>query len=49
MSSGISVLLEEYALDGDATRFALVATLPVIYCVSIVSPSLTFLSLSTHT
>lgn len=49
MSSGISVLLEEYALDGDATRFALVATLPVIYCVSIVSPSLTFLPSSTYT
>ncbi|KAJ6577934.1 glycosyl transferase family group 2-domain-containing protein [Mycena capillaripes] len=33
--SGISVLLEEYALDGDPTRFALIATLPVIFCVSI--------------
>ncbi|EDR03342.1 uncharacterized protein LACBIDRAFT_331690 [Laccaria bicolor S238N-H82] len=35
MSSGIRVLLEEYALDGSMTRFALLATLPVIYCVSI--------------
>jgi hypothetical protein len=36
MSSGVRVLLEEYALDGNMTRFALLATLPVIYCVSIV-------------
>ncbi|KAF9473864.1 hypothetical protein BDN70DRAFT_352918 [Pholiota conissans] len=35
MTSGVAVLLEEYALDHDATRFALVATLPVIFCVSI--------------
>ena len=35
-SSGVSVLLEEYALDGDPMRFVLVVTLPVIYCVSIV-------------
>ncbi|KAF9532825.1 glycosyl transferase family group 2-domain-containing protein [Crepidotus variabilis] len=34
-SSGVSVLLQEFALDGDLTRFALVVTLPVIYCVSI--------------
>ncbi|KAF7317249.1 hypothetical protein HMN09_00460000 [Mycena chlorophos] len=33
--AGISVLLEEYALDHDPTRFALVLTLPVIFCVSI--------------
>ncbi|KAJ7056829.1 glycosyl transferase family group 2-domain-containing protein [Mycena amicta] len=33
--AGISVLLEEYALDGNATRFVLVLTLPVIFCVSI--------------
>ena len=46
MSSGVSVLLKEYALDHDLTRFALVVTLPVIYCVSIVSPPLAlFLSL----
>ncbi|KAH9484535.1 hypothetical protein JR316_0004017 [Psilocybe cubensis] len=35
MTAGCAVLLEEYRLDGDATRFALVLTLPVIYCVSI--------------
>ncbi|KAJ7829002.1 glycosyl transferase family group 2-domain-containing protein [Mycena olivaceomarginata] len=33
--SGVSVLLKEYALDGDLTRFALMVTLPVIFCVSI--------------
>ncbi|KAJ7032096.1 glycosyl transferase family group 2-domain-containing protein [Mycena alexandri] len=33
--SGLSVLLEEYALDHDPTRFALLVTLPVIFCVSI--------------
>ncbi|KAJ7082932.1 glycosyl transferase family group 2-domain-containing protein [Mycena belliarum] len=33
--SGVSVLLEEFALDGDATRFALVVTLPVIFCISV--------------
>ncbi|KAJ7183586.1 glycosyl transferase family group 2-domain-containing protein [Mycena filopes] len=33
--SGLSVLLEEYALDSDPRRFALLATLPVIFCVSI--------------
>lgn len=36
MTSGIGILLEEFALDGDPTRFALLVTLPVIYCVSIV-------------
>ncbi|PPQ70784.1 hypothetical protein CVT26_014719 [Gymnopilus dilepis] len=35
MTSGVSVLLEEYALDHDPRRFALLATTPVIYCVSI--------------
>jgi hypothetical protein len=34
--SGVSVLLEEYALDRNPTRFALCATLPIIFCVSIV-------------
>ncbi|KAH8835947.1 glycosyl transferase family group 2-domain-containing protein [Flagelloscypha sp. PMI_526] len=34
-TSGVSVLLEEYALDGDMTRFALVATLPIILAISI--------------
>jgi cellulose synthase/poly-beta-1,6-N-acetylglucosamine synthase-like glycosyltransferase len=33
--SGIAGLLEEYALDGNTSRFALVLTLPVIFCVSI--------------
>ncbi|KAJ7470983.1 glycosyl transferase family group 2-domain-containing protein [Mycena latifolia] len=33
--SGVSVLLEEYALDGDPTRFALIATLPIIFCISV--------------
>ena len=42
MSSGIRVLLAEYALDGNMTRFALLVTLPVIYCVSIVRPYLPF-------
>ncbi|KJA17902.1 hypothetical protein HYPSUDRAFT_205759 [Hypholoma sublateritium FD-334 SS-4] len=34
-TAGISVLLEEFALDRDPTRFALMVTLPVIFCVSI--------------
>ncbi|KAG6834901.1 hypothetical protein H0H93_006561, partial [Arthromyces matolae] len=35
MTGGISILLNEFALDGDPRRFALLVTLPVIYCVSI--------------
>ncbi|KAG5644401.1 hypothetical protein DXG03_008568 [Asterophora parasitica] len=35
MTGGISVLLQEYALDGDPRRFALLAALPIIYCVSL--------------
>ncbi|KAK0458084.1 glycosyl transferase family group 2-domain-containing protein [Desarmillaria tabescens] len=35
VGAGISILLEEYALDGDMTRFALAITLPVIFCVSL--------------
>ncbi|KAG6876941.1 hypothetical protein C0993_011855 [Termitomyces sp. T159_Od127] len=35
MTGGISVLLNEWALDSDPRRFALIATLPVIYCISI--------------
>ncbi|KAF9556186.1 hypothetical protein CPC08DRAFT_744026 [Agrocybe pediades] len=35
ISSSFSILLEEYALDHDPTRFALVLTMPIIYCVSI--------------
>ncbi|KAH6902701.1 glycosyl transferase family group 2-domain-containing protein [Coprinopsis sp. MPI-PUGE-AT-0042] len=38
-TAGISNLLQEWALDGDYTRFALVATLPVIFCVSIPEPN----------
>lgn len=45
MTSGIAVLLEEYALDHDPTRFALICTLPVIYCVSIVRSPFPFLLL----
>lgn len=35
MSAGVSILLQEYALDGDATRFALLVTMPIIFCVSL--------------
>ncbi|KAF9053307.1 glycosyl transferase family group 2-domain-containing protein [Panaeolus papilionaceus] len=35
MTSGVSVLLEEYALDHQPMRFLLVLTTPVIFCVSI--------------
>ncbi|KAG6864652.1 hypothetical protein C0991_008069 [Blastosporella zonata] len=35
MTGGITILLEEFALDGDPRRFALLATLPIIYCVSL--------------
>ncbi|KAG5636255.1 hypothetical protein H0H81_008634 [Sphagnurus paluster] len=35
MTSGISILMKEYALDGDPRRFALIVTLPVIFCVSL--------------
>lgn len=37
VTGGVKVLLTEYALDGDPRRFALLITMPVIYCVSIVS------------
>ena len=37
MVSALSVLLEEFALDGSFARFGLLATTPVIFCVSIVS------------
>ena len=39
MVSALSVLLEEFALDGSFARFGLLATTPVIFCVSIVSLS----------
>ncbi|KAG6911398.1 hypothetical protein DXG01_016495 [Tephrocybe rancida] len=35
MTGGVTVLLEEFALDRDPRRFALLVTLPVIYCVSL--------------
>ena len=42
VTGGVNVLLQEWALDGDPKRFALIATLPVIYCVCLVGlPSLT--------
>ncbi|KIL67128.1 hypothetical protein M378DRAFT_329332 [Amanita muscaria Koide BX008] len=34
-TSSIGVLLKEFALDGNYIRFALVATLPVIFCISV--------------
>ncbi|KAF9014299.1 glycosyl transferase family group 2-domain-containing protein [Cyathus striatus] len=35
MSSGVSVLLQEFALDGNPARFGLLVTLPIIYSVSL--------------
>ncbi|RDB23122.1 Glucans biosynthesis glucosyltransferase H [Hypsizygus marmoreus] len=35
MIGGINVLLEEFVLDGDPRRFALIVTLPIIFCVSL--------------
>ncbi|KAL0064026.1 hypothetical protein AAF712_009094 [Marasmius tenuissimus] len=35
VTAGIATLIEEWVLDGDATRFALVVVLPVIFCVSL--------------
>ncbi|TFK67105.1 hypothetical protein BDN72DRAFT_871402 [Pluteus cervinus] len=35
MTAGISVLLQEFALDRDASRFLLLLTMPVIFCVSL--------------
>jgi hypothetical protein len=45
MSAGAGILLEEFALDRNAARFGLLATLPIIFCISVVSCSA--LSLST--
>lgn len=39
IAQGITSLLRSYRLDGTMIRFALVATLPLLYCVSLVSPS----------
>ena len=38
VGNGIRTLLMEWRLDGDATRFALVAVAPLLYCVSLVRP-----------
>ncbi|KAF9262377.1 hypothetical protein L218DRAFT_960195 [Marasmius fiardii PR-910] len=35
VTSGIATLIEEWTLDGDASRFALIVVLPVIFCVSL--------------
>ena len=43
MVSALSVLLEEFALDGGFARFGLLATTPVIFCVSIVGLLLFYL------
>ncbi|KAL6303531.1 glycosyl transferase family group 2-domain-containing protein [Sparassis latifolia] len=37
IASGISILLQESVLDGSYTRFALIVTVPFLFCVSIVS------------
>jgi hypothetical protein len=37
MGSGLRMLLMEFFLDGDYVRFALVATMPFLFCVSLVS------------
>jgi len=35
VTAGVSVLLQEYALDGVTMRFGLLITMPVIFCVSL--------------
>ncbi|KAF7416118.1 hypothetical protein PC9H_002378 [Pleurotus ostreatus] len=35
LASGLSVLLQEWRLDGNTKRFALLATLPFLFCVSL--------------
>jgi hypothetical protein len=37
MGSGLRMLFMELFLDGDSVRFALVATMPFLFCVSLVS------------
>lgn len=37
MAAGINVLIQEWALDNGAIRFALVAWVPLLFCVSLVS------------
>jgi len=38
IGSGVSMLLQEFRLTQDFTRFALLATVPLLFCVSLVSP-----------
>ncbi|KAI0357210.1 hypothetical protein OH77DRAFT_142459 [Trametes cingulata] len=35
IGSGVAILVEEYLLDGDYTRFALLVTAPFLFCVSL--------------
>lgn len=37
MANGVKILLDEWLMDGDFTRFALVATIPLLFAVSMVS------------
>jgi len=37
VTAGASILLEEFALDRNPARFGLLATLPIIFCISVVS------------
>jgi hypothetical protein len=39
VTAGVPVLLQEYALDGTTARFALLVTMPVIFCVFLVRAS----------
>lgn len=39
VGSGTSVLVVEWVLDGSATRFALLVTAPLLFCISLVSPT----------
>jgi hypothetical protein len=38
VGSGVSILFQEWRLTKDYTRFALLATVPFLFCVSLVSP-----------
>lgn len=35
MASGINIVLQEWALDGDFIRFALFAVVPFLFCISL--------------
>ena len=37
MLGGVGTMLTEYALDGNALRFALCAAIPFMFCVSLVN------------